>query len=354
MAGMSIRGRIAKALHQAGALEIVLKARATVRTPLLTVLTYHHVADPRPGYPFDPDVADATPEQFKRQLETIARHFSVIGIEELIAGLDGAPLPPNPAMITFDDGYKSCLDTALPILREVGLRAVFFIATQYVSDRRLYWWERIAYTVGARKRDKISVHYPAPMELDLSEPDAIGKLITTVKNTSGLEVNRFLDDLVHSCGIDWDAALERKITDDLIMTWDDIRALADAGMDIESHSRSHRVMQTLTRTDLDDELAGSRADLEAQLGRPVRAIAFPVGRTIAGVHTVRRAVLRAGYRVGFSNSSGTSFIWAATDRFDIKRWAVDRAMSDSMFLGQAAVPQLGYRSKNHDLLYVGA
>src|SRR5437764_432362 len=83
-------------------------------TPLLTVLTYHHVADPRPGYPFDPDIADATPEQFRRQLETIARHFTVIGIDELIASLDGAPLPRNAAMITFDDGYRSCRDTALP------------------------------------------------------------------------------------------------------------------------------------------------------------------------------------------------------------------------------------------------
>ncbi len=342
-------------LHKAGALDVVLRARATVRTPLLTVLTYHHVADPAKGYAFDPEVADATPAQFKRQVETIARHFNVIGIEELIAGLDGAPLPPNPALITFDDGYRSCRDTALPILREVGVRAVFFIATTYVADRRLYWWERIAYTVAQRKRDHVTLTYPTPMTLDLSTPDAIHGLIQTVKNTSGLEIARFLDDLVRASGMDWNAALERKITDELIMTWDDVRALADAGMDVESHSRTHRVMQTLTRADLDDELAGSRADLEAQLGRPVRAIAFPVGRTIAGVPTVRRAALRAGYRVGFSNASGASFIWAGTDRFDIKRWAVDRQMTDAMFLGQVAVPQLGYVSKSHETQqYVGA
>jgi peptidoglycan/xylan/chitin deacetylase (PgdA/CDA1 family) len=351
---MSIKGRIADALHRAGALDAVLRARATVRTPLLTVLTYHHVADPRPGYPFDPDVADATPEQFRRQLETIARHFTVIGVDELIAALDGAPLPRNAAMITFDDGYRSCRETALPILREVGLRAVFFVATTYVADRRLYWWERIAYTVAQRKGDRIRLEYPAPLEIDLSTPDAAKKLVGTVKNTSGLEVARFLDELVRVAGIEWDAALERKLADELIMTWDDVRALADAGMDVESHSRSHRVFQTLTPAELDVELAGSRLDLEEQLGRPVRAIAFPVGRSIAGVPRIRRAILRAGYRVGFSNASGTSMVWAGTDRFDIKRWAVDRQMSDGMFLGQAALPQLGYRSKNHDLMYLGA
>jgi peptidoglycan/xylan/chitin deacetylase (PgdA/CDA1 family) len=344
---MSIKGRIAAALHKAGALDAVLKARATIRTPLLSVLTYHHVQDPRPGYPFDPDVADATPAQFKRQLETLARHFNVIGIEELIAGLDGTPLPPNPAMITFDDGYRSCLDVALPILREVGVRAVFFVASHFVAERRLYWWERIAYTVASRGRDRITLTYPQRIELDLTTTDAAAVLIKTVKNTTGLDLPRFLDELTQASGAPWDPALERRLTDELIMTWDHVRALADAGMDVESHSRSHRVLQTLNRTELDAELSGSRADLEAQLGRPVRAIAYPVGRTISGRPEVRQAVLRAGYRLGFSNASGSSLIWAATDRYDLKRWAMDREMSDAMFLGQVAVPQLGHRSKSH-------
>lgn len=351
---MSIRGRIADALHRAGALDAVLRARATMRAPLLTVLTYHHIAEPRDGYVFDPDVADATPAQFKRQLEAIARRFTVIGVDELIAALDGAPLPRNAAMITFDDGYRSCRETALPILRQVGLRAVFFVATQYVQDRRLYWWERIAYTVSSRKRDRATLAYPHALEVDLTSPTAARNLVGTVKNISGLSVDRFLDELVRGAGLEWDGALERKLADELIMTWDDVRALADAGMDVESHTRSHRVLQTLTPGELDQELGGARIDLETQLGRPVRAIAFPVGRTISGSPRIRRAVLRAGYRVGFTNASGISFLWPGTDRYDIKRWAVDREMSDEMFLGQAALPLLGYRSPNHDRSYVGA
>ena len=338
-------------MHRAGALEAVLKARATVRAPLLTVLTYHHVADPQPGYVFDPDVADATPEQFRRHLETIAQHFTVIGVDELIGSLDGAPLPANAAMITFDDGYRSCLDTALPILREVGLRALFFVATSFIAERRLYWWERIAYTVSSRKVDRVTLAYPSPAEIELAAPGAVAGLINTVKNTHGLDLARFLDELAREAHVDWDHALERKLADELIMTWDDVRALADAGMDVESHSRTHRVLQTLTPAELDAELAGSRLELEEQLGRPVRAIAFPVGRSVAGQRTIRRALFRAGYRIGFSNASGASLIWAATDRFDLKRWAVDRAMTDSSFLAQAALPALGYRSKNHELEY---
>jgi hypothetical protein len=46
-------------------------------------------------------------------------------------------------------------------------------------------------------------------------------------------------------------------------------------MDIESHTRSHRVLETLDREELHDELVGSRRDLEVRIGRPVRAISIP-------------------------------------------------------------------------------
>jgi len=133
------------------------------------------------------------------------------------------------------------------------------------------------------------------------------------------------------------------------MTWDDVRALAAAGMDVESHSRRHRVLQTLDEAGLEDELAGSRRELEAQLGRPVQAIAYPVGRRIAHLAPIRRAVEAAGYKIGFTNMSGASRIWPGalgkvvrTDRFDVPRLATDRSMSDAMFLLQIAVPRLAY------------
>jgi len=69
---------------------------------------------------------------------------------------------------------------------------------------------------------------------------------------------------------------------------------------------------------------------------------------------VRRALLRTGYRLGFSNASGSSLIWAGTDRYDIKRWGMDRSMTDATFLGQAALPQLGHRARSHmQQQYVG-
>jgi peptidoglycan/xylan/chitin deacetylase (PgdA/CDA1 family) len=343
-------------MYEAGALQMLMQLRryAPVPSPI-SILCYHHVAVEDRAYPYDPGVADAEPKQFRRQMETLARYGTPIGIDELIRALDGQPLPKNPVMVTFDDGYRSCHDVALPILRAVGMRATFFVPTGYIKDRKLFWWERIALILSQGRRRIAKLTFPRPFEIDRGNPSAHRVLGDLIKNTRNLDIKRFIDELAEAFGLPWDDAIEAEHADNLIMSWDHVRALARAGMDVESHTRWHRVLQTLDDGLLRDELAGSKADLEAQLGRPVRAIAYPVGRRIAHVKRIRNAVLAAGYQLGVTNASGATRIWPApfsemmpTDRYDISRLSTDRVMSDAMYFAQIAMPQLAYIGR-HDL-----
>lgn len=345
---MGARERLAEALHRAGALGAVMQVRRLAPVPgRMCILTYHHIADEDPTYPYDAGVADATPEQFRRQMELLAHYCNPIGIDELIRAFDGAPLPKNPVMVTFDDGYRSCHDVALPILRAVGMRATFFVATSFVQERKVYWWERIAIALSHSRVAKITLSYPQPLEIAVRDPSAQITLSEVIKNTQELDVERFISELYRAAGVEWDAVTEAKHAENIVMTWDHVRALARAGMDVESHSRRHRVLQTLDDTNLRDELAGSRADLEAQLGRPVRAIAYPVGRRIARERRIRDAIALAGYKIGLSNASGAARIWRGSDPFDIRRLSTDRSMSDAMYFTQVAVPRLAYIGKGN-------
>ncbi len=330
-----------------------MRLRQLTPAPQLSIVTYHHVAAPDPAYPYDPQVADATPTQFRRQIEMLARYGTPIGVDDLLRAIGGASLPKNPVMITFDDGYRSCHDVALPILRAVGVRATFFIATSFVTERRLYWWERIALVIAHAPRRRGMLSYPHTIELDLDQREISDVLTDVVKNTRGLDLERFLDELNAAFEFPWTRQLEAGYADQLIMTWDQVRALARAGMDVESHGRHHRVLQTLDDDELQEDLTGSRLELEAQLGRPVRAVAYPVGRRIASEQRIRTALAKAGYQIGLSNHSGVNRWWppalrqiAPIDPFDVRRLAIDRQMSDAMFLMQIAVPQLGYASGN--------
>src|SRR5215831_152992 len=74
------RERLAEMLHRAGALKALMRLRRIAPVPsTVSILTYHHVADEDSGYPYDQGVADATPKQFRRQMELLVRYGTPIG-----------------------------------------------------------------------------------------------------------------------------------------------------------------------------------------------------------------------------------------------------------------------------------
>lgn len=345
----SKRERVAHLLDRSGAVRAILWLRSRVPTSRLTVLTYHRIADPAQARRFDHAVVDATPEQFDRQLEFLGAHFRIIGIDEILEHVRGAPLPPNSVLITFDDGYRDCHEVALPILERHRARAVFFISTSYVEQRRMYWWDRIAYVLGRSHRERILIEYPERRELtvDGTGGRAVKDLLALVKRHRELDLDRFLAEMTRAAGVDWDPDLERELADELIMTWDQIADLARAGMDVQSHTRTHRVLHTLATGELAQELEGSRRDIEDHVGTRVRALAYPVGHPISRRQEIVDAVRAAGYQLGFSNASGPNRARTQIDPFDVRRLAMDVTMSDEMFHSVMAIPSMARKKAYH-------
>lgn len=346
---MGFRQRVADVLHKVGVLDVTLRSRRALKVPVLSIISYHHLHDPSPDYPFDPAVADATPSQFRRQLELLARNCNVVGLADVLAALDGETLPTNPVMIAFDDGYKSNLQIAAPILGDLGMKATFFIATDYVDQRRLYWWEAVAYLIKHSRHREFTLEYPRREVISTDNPRTRWRINQIIKNHHGLQIDRFIVELAAACGLEWTEDLERELCDRLIMTWDEVRSLASLGMDIGSHTSSHRVLQTVPDAELHAELAGSKELLERELNQPIRAIAYPVGRPIIAEHRLAEAVRAAGYDVGFTNASGVNVMSTrvgarGAHRYDMNRLATDSEMSDGMYLAQVAVPLLAYRA----------
>lgn len=86
------------------------------------ILMYH---DFRPEAVYGND-AIISVETFRNQIYTLYNAgFETITFDELIAFVDyGKPLPEKPIIITIDDGYRSNLEFAAPILYEFGMRAI--------------------------------------------------------------------------------------------------------------------------------------------------------------------------------------------------------------------------------------
>jgi hypothetical protein len=157
---MGLRAARAEVLHASGALRLAMRARTLMPPRSVAVLTYHHVCEPGAGYRFDPDVADVTPAQFRRQLAILTRHFTIIDLPTL-----ARPRRRAAAAEPVPDHLRRRLplqpDRGAAGAAAVGATATFFIATGFTTHRRLYWWDRIAYLVH---------HAPRRGSPDLPEP----------------------------------------------------------------------------------------------------------------------------------------------------------------------------------------
>jgi peptidoglycan/xylan/chitin deacetylase (PgdA/CDA1 family) len=254
-----------------------------------------------------------------------------------------ARLPPNPVMVTFDDGYRDNREHALPILRRHGIPGLFFVSSGYVDRRRLFWWDRIRYLVRHATVAVARMGYPTDLVLPVeADPAGVTRaVLRLVKTCHGLDLERFLDELGRALGVPWDGALERRLADAHVMTWDDVRALHAAGMGIGSHTRTHRVLDTLDPSALRDELVGSRLDIERAIRARVSAISYPVGRPIRGLPLLERAVRTAGYDVGFAvEDRANPLVRLARDPFNVARRSLDGATSRHGLAALLAAPEL--------------
>src|ERR1044071_5248970 len=201
------RELIGEAVDRLGIARLALRLRAAALYPrrYLTILTFHGVAEPDRVVGFDPEVIDATPSEFEGQVEVLRRFFNLIDTRDLENYLQGEALPPNPAMITFDDGYRDNYELALPILKRHGAKASFFIATRFVGERRIFWWEHIHRMVKNASVSQMSLAYPEAMELPLdSAADrtrAALRLLRIINQHVGLDLDRFLAEIGAACRV---------------------------------------------------------------------------------------------------------------------------------------------------------
>jgi peptidoglycan/xylan/chitin deacetylase (PgdA/CDA1 family) len=351
-----LRVRLISLLDGMGVLDAAMIVRKHVRLPFLPILTYHRLGDrQRDAKDLDEHVIDATREGFEKQVALMKRRFSIVGIDDLRRHyVEGDPLPKNAALITFDDGYKDCYDIALPILKRANAKAAFFIPTDHLTERKAFWWDRTNYLVKRCTKTRIELEYPTRATYELngdpqSRERVTQKILEVIKDTFALDIERYLQELSTATGVPWRPEDEKRITDDVLMTWDHVRELHEAGMDVGSHSRTHRVFTTLPNDELHEELVGSKKILEEKLQAEMRSIAYPVSLDCENGRKRRADVLgavkNAGYEIGFSTSSGVEPLGAKTNPLDIQRLWVEPMFPHSYFRASLAVPQLTYRGR---------
>jgi peptidoglycan/xylan/chitin deacetylase (PgdA/CDA1 family) len=264
----------------------------------LTIVTFHRVLPEslRRRYPY-PNLA-VTPEELDWFLGYFKRWFQVGSMAEVLPSFRAGVAERRPLAVTFDDGQRDNHEHALPVLRKHGVHATFYIPVDAVQRSELIWHDRLGFALldaleaGAAAKPEL-VRILSPLRADALRALDSSDRIAAMSDIAA--AFKRLDAAQREATI---AELQRRFASDEprgwadLMSFDEIRHLADEGHEIGSHSLTHPFMTRCNDAELERELVESKRILERELERPVLSFCYPDGNSDARTQDAAR---RAGY-----------------------------------------------------------
>jgi peptidoglycan/xylan/chitin deacetylase (PgdA/CDA1 family) len=300
--------RVAKTVLRNPAVSRAVRGLACARGHRL-VLVYHRLGPPVPGRC---EIVPSVPiDLFRAHLQALGDVTDLVGLDTILAR-DGPPLAssdgPRPAVaVTFDDDLPSHAAEALPVLRELGVPATFFLSGRVLHGAGPYWFQQLEAVLVVHGHERTAA------------------LLGLPRASSG-------DDLVLRC--EQDSTVRAAITDlaaDLpgprILDVKGLTALARAGMTIGFHTLDHGILPHMDDAALERALARGRDELGVVAGTPLRYFAYPYGKAD---QRAAAAVRRAGYDAAFTGRPEP--LRRRADQFRLGRWEPGRIRVDDLLV----------------------
>ena len=332
---------LAHRCQRMGMLPMLLALRSALRDDL-RILAYHRVLeseDPE-GFTFDVELISASAERFREQMELIKRNFQPMRFDEVLSCIDaGRRLPKGATLVTFDDGYDDNYRVAFPILRDLGMSAMFFVSTGHIDSGAPFAYDWVVHMVCSTTSARL--HAPE-LDIDWQLQDSLPGRRAQASRL--LDKLKSLDDagqsaLVTRLEAEWGMPRLDGHPDCKPMTWEQVREMHSGGMEIGSHGVGHKMLAKLPKDRMAEEVEGSKSTLERMLGARAHVLSYPVGGPDAfDVETVE-VVRAAGFRMACSYVAGTSMIEPGS-RYSMRRLPVERDMDGPWFEAMVAVPEL--------------
>ncbi len=273
-----LRGAKLMALKAAEALHVDrFLLRSAWRSRRLLILCYHGISID------DEHLWDSSlymPRPVLRRRFEILRELDakVLPLGEAIERMEAGTLPPRSVAITFDDGNYDFLTQALPLIREFSYPVTLYLTTYYSDFNRPVFDVACSYlSWKARGRTLVWPEVVgAPVLLDDANRAAVDRRIKDYVKSAGLSgaaKDNLLRDLAGRLGIDYDALGTRRLFH--LVTADEARELAAAGVDVQLHTHRHRTSRD--RDFFRREIDENRAAIARITSEPANHFCYPGG-----------------------------------------------------------------------------
>jgi len=243
-----------------------------------------HSVHPAPPGPFEPNrILRVTPAFLEAAIEEVrAAGYDIVSLDEVARRTTEGPGQRPFASFTLDDGYRDNHEFAYPVFKRMGVPFAIYVATDYVDAKGELWWLVLEETI--KKVDHLEVTIGNHIRRHTTRTSAekyaaFHAIYWALRALPEHELRATVKGLAARAG--YDAA---SLCAELIMTWDEVRALAqDPLVTIGAHTCHHLALAKLSMSEARAEIRESVARIEAELGRPCRHFSYPYGdETSAG------------------------------------------------------------------------
>jgi peptidoglycan/xylan/chitin deacetylase (PgdA/CDA1 family) len=252
-----------------------------------------HRVNPKRELLWDP----MDPALFEKCIKYISKKYRVVLLEELLEDKN-LSLQKNIATILFDDGYLDNLEYAAPILKKHNCKASFYVVTDCIEKNIPTWTHILEHNFLYTRQTNFKLNFDfLPAEFKIEQLENAEKRISFVK-----KLKPVLKKLSHENREQVLAQVNLDCSDvdlpKVMMNWDQVRELKQAGHYIGSHTVTHCMLGTMSNEyNIYEELRNSGKAIEKNLGYFPKTISYPVGSY--NQQTIEQSK-KAGYYYGLA------------------------------------------------------
>lgn len=206
------------------------------------------------------------------------------------------------AVLTFDDGYRSNRDLALPVMERHGAPATIYVPTDMVNRTVNAWWLGLRHLF--LERDEVTIE---PMGVRYRCPDLASKTAALRRVTAWVwqDFHRTeqLADTFSAHGISLPALLDDAALNEQELIEIDRHPLVEIG----AHGTTHRALSLIEAEGVHDDIAANKRFLESTLQREVAHFAYPYGAPSLTGDREAEIVRELGFRSAVTTEPGCLF-----------------------------------------------
>ena len=215
-------------------------------------------------------------ELFRRRIEYLRRkRYPILPLGEAVEALALDRLPPCATVVTMDDGWEGVYSVALPIIKELAIPVTLYVPTYYIQHPMPVFSVTLAYLFWRTKARRVEL----PGGLGTYALDSQAEQAEALAQELGASLPaadrlKFLREMAEALGV----SFEDIETQRLFRALDEqqLRQLADAGVDIQLHSHRHE-WPLDDREKVESEIVENRAFLERVVSHPLEHFCYPSG-----------------------------------------------------------------------------